>query len=65
MNNDNLQTCINCEKPENIAPLVSITFAKNATWICTQCLPILIHNPDKLAGKFENMDTDSPPEASN
>ncbi len=65
MNNDNLQTCINCERPENVVPLVSLTFAKNATWICTQCLPTLIHDPNKLVGKFENMDTNNPPEASN
>jgi hypothetical protein len=65
MNSDNLNTCINCERPESVVPLVSITFAKNATWICTQCLPTLIHNPDKLTEKFQNMATDNPPEPLN
>jgi len=65
MNDDNFNICISCERPENVVPLVSITFAKNATWICTQCLPTLIHDPNKLTGKFENMDTDNPPEAKN
>lgn len=65
MNNDNLNTCISCERAEDIVPLVSITFAKNATWICTQCLPTLIHDPNKLVGKFANMDTNNAPEASN
>ena len=65
MNSENLQTCISCERPENVVPLVSITFAKNATWICTQCLPTLIHDPNKLVGKFENMATDNPPDALN
>jgi hypothetical protein len=55
-----LNKCINCEREENVVPLVSITFAKNATWICTQCLPTLIHNPDKLQSKFENMDVEDP-----
>jgi len=65
MNSDNLNTCINCERPENVVPLVSITFATNASWICTQCLPTLIHNPDKLTEKFQNMSTDNPPEPLN
>ena len=65
MNDDNFNICTSCERPENVVPLVSITFAKNATWICTQCLPTLIHDPNKLTGKFENMDTDNPPEAKN
>lgn len=65
MNNEKLEICISCDRPENVVPLVSITFAKNATWICTQCLPTLIHDPNKLADKFANMDTDNPPDALN
>lgn len=65
MDNQNLNTCISCNRPENVVPLVSITFAKNATWICTQCLPTLIHDPQKLVGKFENMTTENPPDALN
>lgn len=56
-----LNKCINCEKQEDVAPLVSITFAKNAAWICTQCLPTLIHNPNQLQDKFVNMNVDNPP----
>ena len=55
-----LNKCINCEKQEDVAPLVSITFATKPAWICTQCLPTLIHNPDKLQSKFENMKIDNP-----
>ncbi|MCF6270229.1 MAG: hypothetical protein L3J41_10985 [Melioribacteraceae bacterium] len=65
MSNENLKTCINCERPESVIPLVSITFAQNPTWICTQCLPTLIHNPDKLADKFSNMNTEEPPPPAN
>ena len=56
-----LNKCINCEREENIFPLVSITFAQNATWICTQCLPTLIHNPAQLQSKFESMKVENPP----
>jgi hypothetical protein len=65
MNDKDLNVCISCNRPEDVVPLVSITFAKNATWICTQCLPTLIHDPQKLVGKFENMATENPIEALN
>ncbi len=64
MNNE-LKKCISCNRPENVVPLVAITFAANHTWICTQCLPTLIHDPQRLVDKFENMDTENPPEAVN
>ncbi len=59
---DNLSTkvCISCNRDENTIPLVSITFAKQATWICTQCLPTLIHEPQRLVEKFKSMDTNNP-----
>jgi len=59
---ESINICISCSRDENIVPLVSITFAKNPTWICTQCLPTLIHDPQKLSNKFEEMNTDNPPE---
>ena len=55
-----LNKCISCEREENVVPLVSITFSKIPSWICTQCLPTLIHNPDKLQSKFETMKVDDP-----
>jgi len=57
---NDINKCINCERDENVVPLVSITFASNPTWICTQCLPTLIHNPDQLQSKFQNMDVEDP-----
>ncbi len=61
-NENNLKICISCNRDETIIPLVSITFAQQPTWICTQCLPTLIHDPQRLAAKFANMKTDNPPE---
>ena len=55
-----INNCISCEREEMVVPLVSITFAQNSSWICTQCLPTLIHNPGQLQEKFENMKVDNP-----
>ena len=58
--NNEPNKCISCEREETIVPLVSITYAQNPAWICTQCLPTLIHDPNKLQSKFQNMDTEDP-----
>jgi hypothetical protein len=44
--------CLNCERAETDVPLVSLRYAGNQNWICTQCLPTLIHQPQRLAGKL-------------
>lgn len=56
----NINKCISCERDDNSIPLVSISYASNPTWICTQCLPTLIHNPAQLTEKFENMNVENP-----
>lgn len=53
--------CISCNRDETLIPLVSITFAQQSTWICTQCLPTLIHDPQRLQAKFESMKLDGEP----
>ena len=55
-----LHKCINCQRDETVIPLVSIRFSQIPTWICTQCLPTLIHDPARLESKFRNMDVENP-----
>ena len=49
---DTLHTCLNCQRPESQVPLVSLRYQGSGAWICSQCLPILIHNPQRLAGQM-------------
>ncbi len=44
--------CLNCGRTENEAPLVVLRYAGAPAWICPQCLPILIHHPEKLVDKL-------------
>lgn len=44
--------CLNCNRPETVIPMVSLRYAGSQTWICSQCLPILIHHADQLAPKL-------------
>lgn len=50
--------CLNCNRPETAVPLVKLRYAGRQAWICSGCLPILIHEPRQLVGKLagaENM----------
>lgn len=48
-----LKHCLNCNVSENQIPLVNLTFNGNQAFICSRCLPILIHSPQKLVGKLD------------
>lgn len=45
--------CLNCDRSEAETPLVTLRYAGEPAWICTQCLPVLIHHPEQLAGKLK------------
>lgn len=51
-----VQQCLNCTRSETEIPLVILRYAGNETWICSQCLPVLIHRPEQLAGKLTGAD---------
>ena len=44
--------CLNCGASEQERPLLTIQFQGNEYHICPQCLPTLIHEPDKLTDKI-------------
>jgi hypothetical protein len=49
------KTCLNCERTEQEAPLLMLTFKSEAKFICAQCLPTLIHKPHLLVEKLPGM----------
>ncbi|MBN2893776.1 MAG: hypothetical protein JXL97_18040 [Bacteroidales bacterium] len=48
------KTCLVCKKTEDEIPLVIMTYKGNEVRICPQHLPLLIHEPQKLAGMIDN-----------
>ena len=52
MNDDMKLVCLNCGKTELEIPLVALRYKGNQEWICSQCLPILIHHAHELAEKL-------------
>ncbi|HMP75011.1 MAG TPA: hypothetical protein PKE12_01825 [Kiritimatiellia bacterium] len=44
--------CLNCGNSEENFPLVSLRFRGKPLWVCTQCMPVVIHQPGRIAGKL-------------
>jgi hypothetical protein len=55
-------TCIYCEQSEHTVPLLSFQYQGSTYWICPQHLPILIHQPAKLADKLQGLELLKPAE---
>ncbi len=51
-NQDNISACLNCMRTEDQVPLVSLRYTGQEEWICSQCLPILIHKPEQLVDRL-------------
>ena len=43
------QACLVCRRESQEVPLLSFSYKGQDLWICPQHLPILIHDPGKLA----------------
>ena len=44
--------CLSCDRTEKETPLITLRLAGSQTWICPQCLPVLIHHADQLEDKL-------------
>ncbi|HNS01718.1 MAG TPA: hypothetical protein PKM78_04980 [Anaerolineae bacterium] len=58
--NDATFTCLNCGRPETAGPLVALRYNGGQTWICSQCLPVLIHHPQRLVGRLAGAENLAP-----
>ncbi len=49
---ENKPQCLYCGKPDSEMPLVNLTYKGQQIWICSTHLPVLIHEPEKLASQL-------------
>jgi hypothetical protein len=54
--------CIACNRTQEQVPLIQIRFQNSTYSICPQHLPVLIHNPQMLAGKLPGAEGMTPAE---
>ena len=52
--------CLACGRDEHATPLLQIRYRGGVRWICPQHLPILIHDPTRLAGHLPGAETLKP-----
>lgn len=45
--------CLNCDAPEDRAALLAVRHGGRDVWICAQCMPALIHEPQQVAEKLK------------
>ena len=54
--------CINCERSVDQVPLLTLAIRSGTAYICPQCLPTLIHEPQNLVGKLAGVESLQPHE---
>jgi hypothetical protein len=54
--------CLSCNRTENEIPLVTLTYSSNPAYICSYCLPLLIHHPEQLIGRLKGAENIPPAE---
>ncbi len=52
--------CLNCDRSESHVPLLQLRFKGEEILICSQCLPVLIHEPEKLVGRMKGAEDIEP-----
>ena len=54
--------CVACDLTQDNIPLIALQFQNTTFYICPQHLPVLIHNPQMLAGKLPGAEGMTPAE---
>lgn len=44
--------CVACDRGSEEIPLIRLEYRSQEFWICPQHLPVLIHDPNRLAGRL-------------
>ena len=47
------KNCLSCNRSEDEIPLITLTYSSRPAFICSFCLPLLIHHPEQLIGKLK------------
>ncbi len=54
--------CVLCQRGDDQVPLIAFRFQGEARTICSQHLPVLIHEPAQLAGRLRGVENLQPAE---
>jgi hypothetical protein len=54
--------CLNCARTVEQVPLLTLTHRQGTAYICPQCLPVLIHQPQQLLNRLPGAEALQPHE---
>ncbi len=54
--------CLSCERTVKEVPLLTLTHRDGIAYICPQCLPVLIHQPQQLLDRLPGAEALQPHE---
>ena len=54
------KVCVLCERTSDATPLLTLEYQRSSFCICPQHLPVLIHDPGRLAGILPGAETLQP-----
>ena len=57
---DSEKRCVACDRDSNTVPILTLDYRDTTFGICTQHLPILIHDPTQLTGRLAGAEEMSP-----
>ncbi len=55
------KACVLCERSSDLVPLLTIEYRGSTLRICSEHLPVLIHDPSQLADRMPGAETLSRP----
>jgi len=53
---DDKRVCVKCGRSDEQTPLITLSFKGGAKYICSQCLPMLIHKTHLLVDQFPGIE---------
>jgi hypothetical protein len=62
MSEDKAHKCLACERGSDVVPLIRLEYRGEHFWICPEHIPILIHSPNRLAGRLAGAEGLNPAE---
>lgn len=45
--------CFNCQRSENEIPVLAWRYKGKIEWVCSECMPLLIHKWQQIAPKMQ------------
>lgn len=47
------EVCFNCERTDTEVPITNWQYQGQQLWVCSQCMPLLIHQLDEVVATWE------------